>query len=103
MPRIPIFRLGSSKERVVPPKLARYTPLLILEGLSAGIDNLRHDVYLSPKFVEQMRLQMTRLVARHGNVEGLLAADSPLATGKKAHAGHAMSSRFSRGSPGVNP
>ena len=88
MPRIPIFRLGSSKERVVPPKLARYTPLLILEGLSAGIDNLRHDVYLSPKFVEQMRLQMTRLVARHGNVEGLLAADSPLATGKKAHAAY---------------
>jgi len=88
MPRIPIFRLGSSKERVVPPKLARYTPLLILEGLSAGIDNLRHDVYLSPKFVEQMRLQMTRLVARHGNVEGLLGADSPLATGKKAHAAY---------------
>jgi len=88
MPRIPIFRLGSSKERAVPPKLARYTPLLILEGLSAGIDNLRHDVYLSPKFVEQMRLQMTRLVARHGNVEGLLAADSPLATGKKAHAAY---------------
>jgi hypothetical protein len=91
MPRIPIFRLGSSKDRAAPPKLARYTPLLILEGLAAGIDNLRHDVYLSPKFVEQMRLQMTRMVARHGNVEGLLAADSPLATGKKAHAAYRSS------------
>ena len=85
MPRIPIFRLGLSKERVDPPKLARYTPHLVLDDLSAGIDNLRHDVYLSPKFVEQMRVQITRLVARHGNVEGLLAADSPLTTAKKAH------------------
>jgi class 3 adenylate cyclase len=85
MPRIPIFRLGLGKERVDPPKLARYSPYLVLEGLSAGIDNLRHDVYLSPKFVEQMRVQMARLVARHGNVEGLLRTDSPLATGKKAH------------------
>src|SRR5215831_4158976 len=75
MPRIPIFRLGLSKERVDPLKLARYTPHLVLDDLSAGIDNLRHDVYLSPKFVEQMRVQITRLVARHGNVEGLLAAD----------------------------
>src|SRR3954453_15699749 len=88
MPRIPIFRLGHSKERVHPPQLARYTPLLILEGLSAGIDNLRHDVYLSPKFVEQMRTQMTRLVARHGNVESLLRAASPLATGRKAHSAY---------------
>ena len=88
MPRIPIFRLGLNKERVDPPKLTRYAPHLLLEGLAAGIDNLRHDVYLSPKFVEQMRAQLTRLVARHGNVEGLLAADSPLATGKKARAAY---------------
>ena len=88
MPRIPIFRLGLSKEQVEPPKLARYTPRLTLEGLSAGIDNLRHDVYLSSKFVEEMRVQMTRLVARHGNVEGLLASDTPLATGKKAPAAY---------------
>src|SRR5438067_10301878 len=88
MPRIPIFRLGLSKEQVEPPKLARYAPRLTLEGLSAGIDNLRHDVYLSSKFVEEMRVQMTRLVARHGNVEGLLASDTPLATGKKAPAAY---------------
>jgi class 3 adenylate cyclase len=91
MPRIPIFRLGLAKEQVSPPRLARYTPRVILEGLSAGIDNLRHDVYLSPKFVEQMRVQMTRLVAHHGNVEGLLASDSPLATGKKAHSAYRAS------------
>lgn len=88
MPRIPIFRLGLSKEQVEPPKLARYIPRLTLEGLSAGIDNLRHDVYLSSRFVEEMRVQMTRLVARHGNVEGLLASDTPLAIAKKAPAAY---------------
>jgi class 3 adenylate cyclase len=86
MPRIPIFWLGLGKERVDPPKLARYSPYLVLEGLSSGIDNLRHDVYLSPRFVEHMRSHMTRLIARHGNVEGLLTADSPLATGKRSNA-----------------
>ena len=41
-----------------------------------GVDNLRHDVHLSPKFVEQARLQIARLIMRHGDMEGLLAAES---------------------------
>jgi hypothetical protein len=83
MPRIPIFRLGSSAEPPLPPKLASYVPYLILEGLQVGIDNLRHDVHLSPKFVEQMRLHISRLVVVHGNVGGLLAAeDTELSSGK---------------------
>jgi class 3 adenylate cyclase len=40
------------------------------------VDNLRHDVVLSPKFVEMGRAQIARLVARHGEVEGLLGAES---------------------------
>jgi hypothetical protein len=77
MPRIPIFRLGSSAEEVIPPKLGSYTPSLTIEGLQIGVDNLRHDVYLSPTFVEQMRRHLTRLIIQHGNLTGLLAAEEP--------------------------
>ena len=60
-----------------PPRLTRYTPVLSLEGLQLGIDNLRHDVHLSTRFVEQARLQIARLIVRHGDMEGLLAAEAP--------------------------
>jgi hypothetical protein len=76
MPRIPIFKLGGSEE-IVPPVLTSYTPSLSLEGLSVGVDNLRHDVHLSPKFTETARAHIARLIARHGDVDGLLAAESP--------------------------
>src|ERR1700724_4039617 len=74
MPRIPIFRLGRSAEEPLPPQLGSYTPKLTLEGLQLGVDNLRHDVHLSPRFVEQARLQIARLIMRHGDMEGLLGA-----------------------------
>src|SRR5579863_3055485 len=77
MPRIPIFRLGQSAEPPVPPRLTGYTPVLSLEGLQLGVDNLRHDVLLSPRFVEQTRSQIARLIVRHGDVDGLLAAEAP--------------------------
>lgn len=76
MPRIPIFRLGSPPEPLEQPRLEEYAPVLSLEGLQLGVDNLRHDVYLSPKFVEQIRLHVSRLVLRHGGLEGLLAAET---------------------------
>src|SRR5215475_11115776 len=77
MPRIPIFKLGSAKDEIVPPRLASYTPTLTLEGLQLGVDNLRHDVHLSPRFVEQTRRHIARLTMRHGNVDGLLEAEVP--------------------------
>ena len=77
MPRIPIFKLGGSAEEPSPPQLTSYTPVLSLEGLQLGVDNLRHDVFLSAKFTEPMRLHVARLIVRHGNVEGLLAAEAP--------------------------
>jgi hypothetical protein len=76
MPRIPIFKLGSSSDDQIPPALASYTPTLSLEGLSVGVDNLRHDVHLSPKFTDAARAHIARLMARHGDVEGLLAAEA---------------------------
>src|SRR5580658_2240312 len=80
MPRLPIFRLGSAPDKPAPPNLAASTPVVSLEGLSVGVDNLRHDVVLSPKFVELARAQIGRLVARHGELEGLLSAEAPQST-----------------------
>lgn len=76
MPRIPIFRLGGSPEKPALPNLSASTPFVSLDGLTVGVDNLRHDVVLSPKFVELARAQVARLVARHGEVEGLLGAET---------------------------
>lgn len=75
MPRIPIFRLGGAPEKPALPNLAASTPFVSLEGISVGVDNLRHDVVLSPKFVDLGRAQVARLVARHGDLEGLLSAE----------------------------
>ena len=74
MPRIPIFRLGGAPENQLP-DLAAATPKVSLEGLSLGVDNLRHDVALSPRVMEAARAQIGRLIARHGELEGLLASD----------------------------
>ena len=80
MPRIPIFRLGGAPEKPAAPNLTASTPFVSLEGLSVGVDNLRHDVLLSPKFVELARAQIARLIARHGDLEGLLSAEAPQST-----------------------
>jgi len=80
MPRIPIFRLGGAPEKPELPNLSASTPFVSLDGLSVGVDNLRHDVVLSPKFLELARAQIARLVARHGEVEGLLGAEASQTT-----------------------
>jgi class 3 adenylate cyclase len=80
MPRIPIFRLGGAPDKPELPSLAASTPSISLEGLSVGVDNLRHDVVLSLRFVELGRAQIARLIARHGELEGLLSSDSQRST-----------------------
>lgn len=57
--------------------LDSYRPEIVIEGLLAGVDNLRHDVYLSPKFTEMARAYIARLIAKYGNVEDLVREDSP--------------------------
>ena len=42
-----------------------------------GVDNLRHDVVLSPRLVEATT-HVKRLIVLHGELEGLLAAEAPL-------------------------
>jgi len=77
MLRIPIFGLGQTTDDKVPPTLSSYTPSLSLQGLLLGVDNLRHDVHLSPKFVERARLHIARLLIRYGDLEGVLTAATP--------------------------
>src|SRR5262249_13372626 len=62
--------------------LTSYEPVLGLENLVTGIDNVRHDVFLSPKLCEVARLHIFKLIAKHGNVEDLAAAEvSPVSPG----------------------
>src|SRR5580658_6118364 len=80
MPRIPIFRLGGAPEKPALPDLSSSTPYVSLEGLALGVDNLRHDVILSTRVVEAVRAQVARLIARHGELDGLLSAEAPVST-----------------------
>src|SRR5713101_208282 len=100
MPRIPIFRLGRSAEEPLPPQLGSYTPKLTLEGLQLGVDNLRHDVHLSPRFAEQARPQIARLIMRHGDMEGLLAAENTERLGGNHFIGATPASKAQSGKGG---
>ncbi|HET9407101.1 MAG TPA: hypothetical protein VFO39_07670 [Candidatus Sulfotelmatobacter sp.] len=73
MPRIPIFRLGGSQRPA--PTLISSTPVVLLRGLMVGVDNLRHDVVLSAKVCEAARAHLARVIARHGELEGLLSSE----------------------------
>jgi hypothetical protein len=88
MPRIPIFKLGRAPEQSPPPQLSSYVPKLILEDLQLGVDNLRHDVHLSSRFVGLARQGVARLIVRHGDMDGLLAAE----TAEPAGASHFIGS-----------
>jgi class 3 adenylate cyclase len=76
MPRIPIFRLGGASQRGALPELSTSVPSVALQGLSVGVDNLRHDVALSPRFAEAARAQIGRLIALHGELKGLAGGDA---------------------------
>src|SRR5215470_11059054 len=68
---------GSLPEHARQLTLTSEWPSFVLEGLVTGIDNVRHDVFLSPKFVEAARQYIFKLVAKHGNVEELTAEERP--------------------------
>lgn len=89
MPRFPFFDRVNLADHVRQLALASYSPEIRLEGLVAGVDNVRHDVHLSPKFVDVARGYLVKLIARHGNVEDLIQTE-PLVPG------HANSLAWSR-------
>ncbi|MCU1286514.1 MAG: hypothetical protein JWO13_2864 [Acidobacteriales bacterium] len=57
-------------------QLSQYSPEIILEGLLTGVDNVRTDVYLSPKFADVTRQHIAKLLAKYGGVEDFVAEDS---------------------------
>jgi class 3 adenylate cyclase len=69
--------LGKGPDKAAMPEMVAAAPSMVLEGLSVGVDNLRHDVSLSPLFMEVARAQIARLIVRHGELEGLLSAEAP--------------------------
>lgn len=66
-------------------RLERYVPEIQIEGLATGVDNVRTDVFLSPRFVDITRQHISRLLAKYGTVEDFLAED-PFARSQAAPA-----------------
>ncbi|HKW77020.1 MAG TPA: hypothetical protein VJN64_15925 [Terriglobales bacterium] len=72
----PFFQRGSLSDHARQFSLTSYEPSLVLEGLVPGIDNLRYDVFLSPKFTTVARQHIFKLIVKHGGIEDL-AAEAP--------------------------
>jgi len=72
----PFLQRGSLTESARQLSLSSYVPSIVLENLVAGIDNIRHDVFISPKFSEITRSHIFKLIVKHGNVEDLAQEDS---------------------------
>jgi hypothetical protein len=66
---------GSLPEHARQLELTSDEPSLVLENLVTGIDNLRHDVFLSPRFSDIARQHIFKLVVKHGNVEELVVEE----------------------------
>jgi len=78
MPKLPIFRFGSSEPPSLP-ELQFFGQVISLSGLQLGVDNLRYDVYLSPRVCEEISQHLARYIRLFGEVESLLQMDVPTA------------------------
>ncbi len=58
-------------------QLSSYQPAIHLDGLVRGVDNIRHDVALSSRFMETARQHIFRLIVKHGRIEALVEQDAP--------------------------
>src|SRR5258706_12534029 len=72
----PFLQRGNLADHAKQLRLAQYAPEIILEGLLTGVDNVRTDIYLSPKFAEATGHHVAKLLAKYGNVEDFVAEDS---------------------------
>jgi class 3 adenylate cyclase len=82
MPKLPIFRLRST-EPLSLPDLQYYGITLSFSDLQLGVDNLRYDVFLSPRIAADLSFHLGRYICRFGEVESLFAMDVPSATQNK--------------------
>ncbi len=78
MPKLPIFRLRNS-EPPSRPDLQYFKPTLALSGLQLGVDNLRYDVFLSPRLAAELSFHLARYIRRFGEVESLFEMEVPAA------------------------
>src|SRR5271166_1305174 len=78
MPKLPIFRLRNS-EPPGRPDLQYYEPALAFNDLQLGVDNLRYDVFLSPRITADLSFHLARYICRFGEVESLFEMDVPSA------------------------
>jgi class 3 adenylate cyclase len=82
MPKLPIFRLRNS-EPPSRPDLQYYGITLAFSDLKLGVDNLRYDVFISPRISADLSFHIARYICRFGEVESLLEMDVPSATQTK--------------------
>src|SRR6266850_1679683 len=78
MPKLPIFRFGSS-EPTARPDLQFQGLVLSLADLQLGVDNLRYDVHLSPRVTEELSSHLARYIRLFGGVEALFGMETPSA------------------------
>ena len=72
---------GNLSEQARQLTLTQYRPQLTLEGLVPGVDNVRHDVFLSAPFREVAAVHVALMLARYGQVEDLVIAEAPRSSG----------------------
>ncbi len=60
-------------------QLSSYEPAIHLDGLVRGVDNIRHDVALSPRFMDTARQHIFRLIVKYGRIEPLVDEAAGLA------------------------
>src|SRR3979411_1637742 len=63
MPKLPIFRLRNS-EPPSRPDLQYYGLTLAFTDLKLGVDNLRYDVFLSPRIAADLGFHLARYICR---------------------------------------
>ncbi len=63
MPKVPIFRLRNSTP-LTRPDLRYHGIRLAFSDLQLGVDNLRYDVFLSPRITADLSFHLVRYILR---------------------------------------
>ncbi|MGA3090434.1 MAG: hypothetical protein ABSD75_17615 [Terriglobales bacterium] len=82
MPKLPIFRLRNS-DPPSRPDLQYHGPSLAFLDLQLGVDNLRYDVFLSPRITADLGFHLARYICRFGEIEALFEMEVPSAVNSK--------------------
>src|SRR5260370_20114351 len=98
MPKLPVFRLRNF-ESLGRPDLQYYGLTLAFSDLQLGVDNLRYDVFLSPRTTRNLSFYLARYICRFGEVESLFEMDVPSATQNKFIRAAAGTARPSKSGP----